>query len=209
MKRSCLIIFLSSAIILFSACGLPSAQKATPAPTLGLETEVAMTLTALSRNVEMPTGTVPAITPTDTLIPSPTFTLTATVPPTVTFTPTETKAPTNTPAPSATPIPKPGSIDGSISGYPYGALPSLAIVAFKQEAPFSWSYWITASGDTYYSMTSQYLLPGKWLVVAYDANGHSGGCPTVVTVKPEESVTCDITDWAGSYPAKLDSVPGP
>jgi hypothetical protein len=119
------------------------------------------------------------------------------------MTPTITK----TPIPTQTPIPKPGSITGGISGYPYGSIPKLSIVAFGQEPPYNYSYWITASGDTSYSMTSNYLIPGKYQVVAYDSSGHAGGCTTLVDVKSEQSSNCDITDWGGSYPSKPSGVP--
>jgi hypothetical protein len=88
-------------------------------------------------------------------------------------------------------------------------LPSLAIVAYEQEPPYNYSYWITAPGDTYFSMTSNYLIPGKYLVVAYDAAGNSGGCTSLVEVKSEETSNCSITDWAGSYPSKPAGVPNP
>ena len=71
-------------------------------------------------------------------------------------------------APSTTPIPKPGSIAGAISGYPYGSLPGLAIVAFGQDPPYYYSYMITNPGATSYSMSSNYLIPGPFQVVAYD-----------------------------------------
>jgi hypothetical protein len=112
-------------------------------------------------------------------------------------------------AASATPIPKPGSIAGAISGYPYGSLPSLAIVAFGQQPPYYYSYMITNSGATSYSMSSSYLIPGQFQVVAYDASGNSGGCPGMVTVISDQTVTCNITDWAGGYPGKPSGVPNP
>jgi hypothetical protein len=137
----------------------------------------------------------------------PTVALTSMVTPTQTM--TLTPALTKTLAPTDTPIPKPGTIAGNISGYPYGSLPSLVIVAFGQEPPYNYSYWITASGNTSYSMTSSYLLPGKYQVVAYDSSNHSGGCPVIVTVISDQTVNCDITDWSGEYPAKPSGVPSP
>jgi hypothetical protein len=111
--------------------------------------------------------------------------------------------------PSNTPIPKPGTIEGGISGYPYGSLQKLAIVAFGQEPPYNYSYWITGTGNTSYSMTSDYLLPGKYQVVAYDSSNHTGGCPVIVTVISDQTVTCNITNWGGGYPAKPSDVPDP
>jgi hypothetical protein len=108
-----------------------------------------------------------------------------------------------------TPIPKPGTIAGGIHGYPYGGIPRLAIVASEQEPPYNYSYVVTTSGDTYYSISGQYVVPGKWRVVAYDPSGHAGGCTATVTVISEQTVTCDITDWSGSYPAKPSGVPDP
>jgi hypothetical protein len=111
--------------------------------------------------------------------------------------------------PSATPIPKPGSIEGAISGYPYGSQPSLAIVAFGQAPPNYYSYMITNPGVSSFSMSSNYLIPGQFQVVAYDASGHSGGCPALVTVISEKTVTCDISNWGGGYPPKPSGVPNP
>jgi hypothetical protein len=120
--------------------------------------------------------------------------------------PTITPTITLTPVPTKTPIPKPGSIAGSIS-YPYGSVPNLVIVAFGQEPPYYYSYLTTNLGDTYYSMSSQYLIPGKFQIVAYDSSGHTGGCTVIVTVISEQTVNCDITDWGGSYPSKPSGVP--
>jgi hypothetical protein len=189
-------------MLIVSACNMPQngTASATPDP---LATMVASTLTAVrQRTLNFPTATVPTATATDTFPPTLTYTSTITLEPSLTFTLTRTIAP------SKTPIPKPGTIAGSIYGYPYGSLPGLAIVAYQQEPPYNYSYWITG-GETYYSMTSQYLIPGKYLVVAYDGDGNSGGCPTLVTVKSEETSTCDISDWSGSYPAKPVGVPSP
>jgi hypothetical protein len=135
--------------------------------------------------------------------PTPSFTPTTTM----TSAPTSTMTPTL--APSETPLPKPGTITGGISGYPYGSIPRLTIVAFGQEPPYYYSYWITAPGSTYYEMTSDYLLPGKYQVVAYDSSDHRGGCPGVVKVISDQTVTCDISSWGGGYPAKPSDVPAP
>lgn len=209
MKRAMIILFLGGALVL-SSCNLPNHTGTVQPPTLAFDTKVALTLTAVHQvQLRTPSTTGVPVTPTDTLTPTGTFTQTLTLEPSLTPTATYTVTLTKTDAPTKTPIPKPGTIEGSISGYPYGSLPSLAIVAFQQQAPYNWSYWITAPGTAFFSMTSDYLLPGKWLVVAYDADGHSGGCPAQVTVISEETVTCDITDWSGSYPPKPSGVPFP
>lgn len=115
--------------------------------------------------------------------------------------PTSIPAVTLTPTPETTATPLPGSIEGRISGYPYGSLPKLTVVAFDKSSPYlRYWYWKTASGNTTYSMDG-YVTPGTYQVVAYDASGHAGGCTTLVTVVSDQKVSCDITDWAGSYPA--------
>jgi hypothetical protein len=210
MKRALFVFPACVAILLFSACSLPGKVDSDETPTAGFETQIAQTLTAISQNVLFtPSATTLPMTATDTLQPTQTSTPTLTLEPTLTSTPTRTQAPTDTKAATITPIPEPGTIEGSISGYPYGALPSLAIVAYMQEPPYNYSYWLTAPGDSYFSMTSNYLLPGKYQVVAYDADGNSGGCPSLVTVISEESATCNISDWSSSFPAKPGSVPSP
>lgn len=210
MKRALFAFPACAAILLFSACSLPGRANSTETPTVGFETQIAQTLTAISlANPSTPSETLVPATPTDTLQPTQTSTPTLTLEPTLTFTPTKTLAPTDTQAATKTPIPKPGTIEGSISGYPYGSLPSLTIVAYMQEPPYNYSYWITAPGDSFFSMTSSYLLPGKYQVVAYDADGNSGGCASLVTVKSEETVTCSLSDWSSSFPAKPGSVPNP
>jgi hypothetical protein len=85
----------------------------------------------------------------------------------------------------------------------------LAIVAYQQEAPFNYSYYITNAGTTYFSIGGEYVIPGTWQVVAYDASGNSGGCTVMVTVKPEETVTCDITDWVSPFRGKPADIPNP
>jgi hypothetical protein len=189
---------------LLGACNLPKVGTP-PGVTIPdlVATKVVLTLASFTQSApqETPLASPTSELPTNTAV----IALTPTSTPTVTLTPTITL----TLAPTDTPIPKPGTIEGNISGYPYGSLPKLAIVAFNQEKPSTYSYWITASGSTSYSMTSNYLLPGKYQVVAYDASNHTGGCPVVVTVISEQTVTCDITNWGGSYPAKPSGVPGP
>jgi len=205
MNKKWSVYFVFILLIFLAACNLPGKPRPTATSGQSLATKVAATLTAYFV-VNSPT---PSLTSTP---PTPTETL----PPTLTFTSTQTLIPSLTPSlsrtevPTQTPIPKPGTIAGGISSYPYGSVPRLAIVAFLQGPPYStYSFWITAPGDTYFSMTSDYLVPGKYLVVAYDADGHTGGCTTIVEVKSEETSNCDITDWSGSYPSKPGNVPSP
>jgi hypothetical protein len=68
---------------------------------------------------------------------------------------------------------------------------------------------ITNPGDGYYSMSTDYLIPGKYQVVAYDSSNHTGGCAALITVISEQTVTCDITNWGGGYPSKPSDVPNP
>jgi hypothetical protein len=105
-----------------------------------------------------------------------------------------------------TPTPGYGSISGYIIGYPFGNLPQLTIVAFEQQAPYHYWYWINGAGNTYFLMDG-YISSGKYQVVAYDPSSYKGGCPTTLEVKNDEMVTCDITDWGGSYPDKPAGVP--
>lgn len=192
MKNLSPIYVLVAALALLAvACSLTSAVPSS-APSAGdIATRVAGTLQALSS----PTGpAAPLASPTEAA-------------PTTAATATGGGQPSATPAATSTEVPNPGSIEGSISGYPYGALGQLTIVAYEQESPYNYSYWLPNAGSTSYSMTSEYLVPGKWQVVAYDHAGHAGGCPTIVTVKPDESATCDITDWSGAYRAKPAGVP--
>jgi|WetSurMetagenome_2_1015567.scaffolds.fasta_scaffold120783_2 hypothetical protein len=198
MKRVIAAGLIIVVISLIGACSLPGGGKATETPPVSVSTIVALTLTAFSnQNTQTsPRATETPAIPTATTEPTITFTPTIILEPSRTFTLTQTTMPTKTP------IPDPGSIEGYISNYPYGAVPSLQVVAREQEPPFNYSYWITAPGDTYFSMTSQYLLPGKYQVVAYDSDGHAGGCTTIVTVKSNQTSSCNITDWSGSYPPK-------
>jgi len=192
-------------------CNFPSGtvQNNTSAPAVG--TSVALTLAVFTQTAQP----MPIASPTLEQLASPTAeqpTATSTITATRTYTPTHsgpTVTMTMTLPPSATPIPKPGSIAGAISGYPYGSQPSLVIVAFGQSPPYYYSYMITNPGSTSYSMSSDYLIPGQFQVVAYDDSGRSGGCPSLVTVKSEQTVTCDITDWGSSYPPKPSAVPNP
>lgn len=89
-----------------------------------------------------------------------------------------------------------GAINGSISGYPFGSLPALTVVAFNQGNGY-W-YWVgTVPGQSVYTITE--LPPGSYQVVAYDEDGHAGGS-AVVTVEAGETVNADVGDWRGGYP---------
>jgi len=192
------------------ACNLPGSPTQVGGNPGAVATQVVLTLAVFTQSAQP----APLSSPTSEQLSSPTLaqpTNTPTVAPSPASTPTIglTATLTLTLPPSATPIPKPGSIAGAISGYPYGSLPSLAIVAFGQDPPYYYSYMITNPGSSSYSMSSSYLIPGQFQVVAYDASGHSGGCPSLVTVISEQTVTCDITNWGGGYPPKPSSVPKP
>ena len=183
-------------IILLCACNLPlkGSLQATPStvPTAAIPTH----LVATSTQLPPPTSSQPSSTPT----PTPTLTP---MPPSLT--PTKVISATA----SITPIPQPGTIAGNISGYPYSALPALAIVAYGQNPPYYYSYILTIPGSAYFSMSTDYLIPGPFQVVAYDASGNSGGCPGFVTVISNQTVNCTISDWASSYRSKPSDVPNP
>ena len=101
--------------------------------------------------------------------------------------------------PGFQPTAKLGIVAGSISGYPYGSLPQLAVVAFSQDAPYYW-YWAgTAAGQVYYTVTD--LPPGDYQIVAYDDAGHAGGSPAIMTVIAGQTTNADISDWASGWPA--------
>lgn len=190
---------------LLAACNLPQGDgNGTDAGTVA--TKVAMTLAALTQSAQLPIATPGSPTleqSANTQIP--TFTE-AMVP---TYTQFPTQLPTETPEATNTPNTAPGTIAGSISGYPYGSVPRLAIVAYLQEPPYNYSFWITAAGDTYFAMSSSYLIPGHYQVVAYDSSSHAGGCTFNVLVISNETANCNITDWSGSYRAKPSGVPSP
>ena len=193
-----------------SACNLPVATTPGGINSGVVVTEVVMTMAVFTQSAQP----VPLSSPTVEQLSSPTqgqptSTWTIALSPTLTPTIGPTATMTLTQVPSATPIPKPGSIAGAISGYPYGSLPSLAIVAFGQDPPYYYSYMITNPGSTSYSMSSIYLIPGQFQIVAYDSSNHAGGCAAMVTVISEQTVTCDITNWGGGYPPKPSSVPNP
>lgn len=179
--------------LLLTACNLPgrTAQPGSDPSQLG--TDIAATLEVL---LEPALSQQPLSTPTLESLPSPTLEVQA--PP--------TSAPFPTPDVTLTPEPGFGSISGGILNYPYGALPKITVVAFEQTPPYHYWYWITAAGNTSYSMDG-YVSTGKYQVVAYDPSGHKGGCTTLVQVKNNEMVICNITDWAGSYPDKPAGVP--
>ena len=210
MKRPFVILISALLISCLSACNLPTAATPGGIDSGAVATQVILTLAVYTQSVQP----VPFSSPTLGQLASPTLgqpTNTITIPMTPTFTPTLGPSPTHTltPAPSNTPIPKPGSIAGAISGYPYGSQPALAIVAFGQQKPYYYSYMIANPGTSSYSMSSSYLIPGQFQVVAYDSSNHSGGCTALVTVISEQTVTCDITNWGGSYPPKPSGVPNP
>ena len=203
MKMPSNLLVSVSLIFFLSACNLPNTATNAGTQENIVATSVILTLSALTQSVPQQT---PLASPTQA---SPTVTPPLILSPSLTPTITLNTAPTLTLEPSITPVPKPGTISGAISGYPYGSLPRLAIVAFGQEPPYNYSYWITAAGDNYYSMTSQYMLPGKYQVVAYDSSSRAGGCTKIVNVISDQTVTCDITNWGGSYPSKPSGVPNP
>ncbi len=210
MKRAIKIIISALLVACLGACNLPATATPGQIDSGAVATGVVLTLEALTQSAQP----APLSSPTSQQLSSPTLGLpTSTQPVAASPTLTPTLGPTATMAltlaPSATPIPKPGTITGNILGYPYGSLPSLAIVAYGQNPPNYYSYLTTNPGDTSYSMSSSYLIPGPFQVVAYDASGHSGGCTTIVTVISDQTVTCDITDWGGGYPPKPSNVPNP
>jgi len=101
--------------------------------------------------------------------------------------------------PGFQPMARLGIVAGSISGYPYGSLPQLAVVAFSQDPPYYW-YWAgTAAGQVYYTVPD--LPPGDYQIVAYDDADHAGGSPAIVTVIAGQTTTADISDWASGWPA--------
>lgn len=182
MKKRLYSLTLLFLAIGLTACNLQTGEQS--ADNGSLATGVAATLQAMTEQA------APLGTPTDSL-------------------PTLTLQPTYTETPNETAVPEPGSVEGTISGYPYGDIPRLVVVAIGQEPPYNWTYYITIEGETYFNMTSEYMLPGLYQVVAYDSSGHAGGCPGGVTVVSKETVTCNINDWAGGYPSKPSGVPNP
>jgi hypothetical protein len=212
--------FIALLTLLLSSCSMPKGDLPLM-ETESVATRATLTLETLSQPAigtqflltSSPSETrsiiyrTPDLTSTGMMMPS--ATLIPYLSPTNKNEPTSTPTITHTPQPSITTIPVPGTIAGIISGYPYGSIPRLAIVAFGQEPPYNYSYLIISAGSTYYSMTSDYLIPKQYQVVAYDPLGHSGGCTTFVLVISDQIVNCDIVNWGGGYPAKPASVPFP
>ena len=206
-------------ILLLATCNLPAGAGPTPGSSSSVATKVALTLEALTQSAQQsplafpgsPTVNQPTITRTPNLPATKTAGATNTPIPTRSATGTSGPTTTQTPSlhPTNTPIPAPGTIAGNIYGYPYGSVPSLTIVAYGQEPPNNYSYWITGAGSTYFAMSSSYLIPAHYQVVAYDASGHAGGCTTLVLVISNQTVNCDISDWGGGYRAKPSDVPSP
>lgn len=193
-------------VVLLSACNL---QQANPISDSDLvATKVAATLAGLTQSALLtpvtapasPTPLKPTATQASTLAPSATIGFTSTA--------TATLHPTLTVGATPSPTPGLGTIAGSIIGYPYGSVPALAIVAFGQEPPYNFWYWITGTGNTYFSMDG-YITTGHYQVVAYDSSGRTGGCPAIVQVVTNQTVTCDISNWGGGYPSKPSIVPNP
>lgn len=206
-KRMILLLLVLPTMLI--TCNLPVAvatprRESSPSPvTPGADTSLLATIVAATMQALTPVR-LPSATSTPAFTDTPTATL---------ITPTATRTPTTTPAPSATPTASPtetslpGTISGGIYGYPYGSIPRLVIVAFNQEKPYYW-WVILPAGSTWYSMDA-FIPAGRYQVVAYDAAGHAGGCPSTVTVKGGQVATCDITDWGGGYRARLADVPTP
>lgn len=193
-------------VILLAACNLPQGVV-TETDTGNLATKVVLTLAAMTQPAQLMPSSSPS---SPTLVePATTQMSTFTVTSVPTYTQVPTQAPTETPGPTNTPLSAPGTIAGGISGYPYGSLPSLAIVAYGQEPPYNYSYMITGAGVAYFSMSTDYLIPGHYQVVAYDSSSRAGGCTFNVLVISNEIVNCDITNWGGSYRAKPSGVPSP
>lgn len=210
---------ISGFLVLFlAACNMPNGSVP-PSDDGIVATKVALTLEAMTLPVEQNTLTS-LIPPTlnqlsGTRTPSqlatktgqPANTRTSTRSPTGTAGPKITQTPTL--RPTNTPIPAPGTITGNIYGYPYGSVPSLAIVAYGQEPPFNYCWLITSVGSTYFAMGCEHLLPGQYQVVAYDSSDNRGGCTTLPLVVSDQTVNCDITNWGGGYRAKPSDVPSP
>jgi hypothetical protein len=198
-------------VVVLTACTLPLGSNPT-VDTGIVATKVAATLAVLTLSAQLPT--LPTQTSPTSIQPTVNQVVTQTPSATISFTitPSYTISPTITVGPSDTPIPAPGAIEGNIYGYPYGSIPALAVVAFKQNSATFW-FVITGPGNTYYSMTDSsnkgYVSTGSYQVVAYDSSGHSGGCTINVQVISNQTLTCDITNWGGGYPAKPSDVPTP
>jgi len=192
------------------ACNFPGAVTPSGVNPGEVATQVVMTLAVFTQSAQPEPLSSPTLEPlSSTTRTQPTNTITVALTPTFTPMLAYMLTQTLTLKPTDTPLPKPGSIAGAITGYPFGNLPSLAIVAFGQERPYNHSYLITNPGDSSYSMSTIYLIPGQFQVVAYDSSNHSGGCAALITVISEQTVTCDITNWGAGYPPKPSDIPNP
>ncbi len=180
MKRYTGIFLSFLSLVILTACNIPVTVIINGTPNPNPD-ELATSVAA----------TLNAGSPGSSSAETPTFTLTSN------FTPTKT----------LTPPPEPGSLQGSVS-YPYGSIPRLVIAAYMQNGT-NYSYVIDEAGEAYYTMDTIYLIPGQWLVVAYDSYGNSGGCTNPVTILPNQATTCNITDWVSAYPAKKAGIPNP
>jgi hypothetical protein len=183
MKTPFVVFFVLSLFLV--ACNVPRLVETADTDQSQIETIVATTAQALTQHA-VTSPQQPSSTASDSL--------------------SSTITPTLTPNITDTPEPGFGSISGNIYGYPYGDLPQLAIVAHEQQPPYHYWYLILGVGNSFFSMDG-YVSSGKYQVVAYDSSGHAGGCTSIVEVKNNEMVTCDITNWGGGYPAKPAGVP--
>ncbi len=188
------IIFFVCCLLILSACNLQRAGQGQPAgqPDL-LATSVAATLEALENETPL---AIPTQGESFMATPFPTMSLAA----------ANTPFFTNIPLFTSTPEPGFGSIAGAIVGYPFGGSPRFAVVAYEQNPPYHYWYWITAPGAASYSMDG-YVSSGRYQVVAYSSDGPRGGCVTLIEVRKNETAICDITDWAGAYRDKPADVP--
>ena len=100
-----------------------------------------------------------------------------------------------------------GSLGGQIS-YPGGVPPVLHVVTFNQ---FSGYWYVTFTNNSASAFTISNLPPGEYQVVAFTADGKSGGYADSnhnlipITVKAGETTTgIEIRDWnapAGTFPS--------
>lgn len=134
-------------LVALAACNLPQAG-----PTPGADAVASLVAATLQ---ELATPVLPTISSTLPNNPPPTTASTATMSPTFGMTVTMTSTPGTTET-----LP-PGSIEGGISGYPYGSLPKLTVVAFDKSSPYlRYWYWKTGAGNTTYAMDG-YVSPGS------------------------------------------------
>jgi hypothetical protein len=169
-------------ITVLVACNLPAGGTGTGTGPDEIATTVAQTFEAMTVSAPQTPLDTPTLPPTQSQAPSLTPTSTLTLTPAITSTP------------------EPGSIIGDVKNYSYGAIPVLKIIAFNQDTSYlMWWSWKNGEGMTSYAMNG-YIPPAHYQVVAYDAAGHAGGCTTIIEVKSNQTVRCDITNWGGSYP---------